>query len=187
MAMLKVRDPADPTGNTWLDITSTGATGPSGGPVPTGGLPGQVIEKTGPADFEVGWRLSPRIAGYNEVASVVSHATVNTFVDAVTCQAHFYADRMYYISAGYRAIQDPGALIGMAQTQVGIGTVNLSGYDVITGPDTGLWNGWSQFWTKPGTDFTTTDAQLTCVLRVMLNAASKTFYSPRICIQEFPM
>jgi len=187
VGMLKVRDPADPTGATWIDITGTGTQGPSGGPVPTGGVAGETIVKTGPADFEVGWRLSPRVAGSAEVPSVVSHATVNTFVVAATCQAHFYADRMYVITAGVRAIQDPGATICMAQAQVGCGTVNMSGYDVWVTPDTGLWGSWSQTWNRLGTDFTTTDAQLTCELRVMLSIASKTIYSPRLIILEFPM
>jgi len=187
VGILKIKDPADPTGATWIDITGTGTQGPSGGPVPTGGNPGETIVKNGAADFAVEWRVSPRIAGYAEVASVVSHATVNTFVVAVTCQAHFYADRMYQIMAGVRAIADPGATVAMAQAQVGIGTVNLSGYDVWATPDTGLWGSFLQSWIKPGTDFTTTDAQLTCELRVMLSIASKTFYSPRIHVIEYPM
>ena len=39
MAVFKVKDPADPTGNTWLDITGTGTQGPPGGPVPSAGTP----------------------------------------------------------------------------------------------------------------------------------------------------
>lgn len=189
MGVLKVRDPADPTGATWIDITGTGEKGDPGGPVPTGGNPGETIVKKGTADFDVEWRVSPRVAGYAEVASVVSHATVNTFVVAATCSALFYSDRMYQITAGVRAIQDPG-VAAMAQAQVGIGSVNLSGYDVwITHDSNGLFGSWSQFWTKAGTNFAAagTSAQLTCELRVMLNQASKTIYSPRLTIIEYPM
>src|SRR6187455_286955 len=103
MGVLKVKLPDD----TWADITGTGATGPSGGPVPTGGLPGEVIQKTGPGDFEVGWVERPRVAFNGMVSTVVSSATVNSLVRAVEGDPTIYPDRMYHIFAGVRCIQDP--------------------------------------------------------------------------------
>jgi len=180
MAVLKVKLPDD----TWADITGTGQVGPPGGPVPVGGTVNQKIAKTWDVDFEVEWRDSPRIALSAIVAQFTSNATANTMSRAIGGDATIYPDRMYWITAGYRAVQDPGALIGMSQMQVAVGTVNLQGYDVVSGPDTGLWGSWSQTWVRPGSDFTATVASLDCRLNVMLNVASKIFYDPRIYILE---
>lgn len=181
--VLKVKDAS---GN-WVDIAGTGQVGPPGGPVPVGGNPGEVIVKTGPGDFEVGWARVPRLAFSSTPGSVVSSATVNTFVDAVAGQATIYPDRTYWITAGVRCIQDPGAVIATAQFQVAIGTVNLAAYDVVVTHDTGLWGSWSQTWVDFGSRFVPAGDPPTSVnvrLQVQINVASKTFYSPRLHILE---
>lgn len=188
MAVLKVKsDPNDPN-SPWLDIAGTGAQGPSGGPVPVGGLPGEVIVKTGPADMEVGWTGIPRAAFKETVPQVVSHATINTFVDAVAGSATIDPSRNYLITAGIRCIADPGARC-VAQAQVGIGTVNLEGFDVwsVHGDTDGLWGAWSQTWVESGDRFVAAGdppAAVDVRLRIMLGVASKTIYSPRLFIVE---
>jgi hypothetical protein len=187
MGVLKVKDPADPTGQTWVDIAGTGSVGPPGGPVPVGGNPGEVIVKTGPADMEVGWARVPRLAFTLMPASTISHATANTFVDLVAGQATIYPDRTYWVTAGARGVEDPGATSALAQYQVAIGTVNLAGYDVVATHDTGLWGAWSQTWVEDGSRFVPLGdppASLDVRLRGMLSVASKTFYSPRLHILE---
>jgi len=185
MAVLKIKDPSDPTGATWIDITTTGTQGPAGGAVPTGGNPGEVLVKTGPADMEVGWAVRPRVALSVIGNQVTSHATVNTLETVATGEVDVVPDRYYHIFAGVRCIQDPGAAVATAQALVELGTIDLAGYDVWTTPDTGLFGSWSQNWLKLGSVFTATPATLTCNLRIMLSVASKIIYAPRLYVIEY--
>lgn len=183
MAVLKVKDAA---GN-WVDITGTGTQGPSGGPVPVGGLPGEVIVKTGPADMEVGWAVHPRVALTVQVASIVTPATVNVLEDKVTGNATLYADRMYHIFASHRCIQDTG-VGGNAQMQVVVGTVNLQGYDVVACTDpNSLWGAWSQSWLHDGAllGAAAAGSTLTVKLRYQCSIASRTVYTPRLHVIEY--
>ena len=181
--MLKVKDAA----GVWQDITGTGVTGPSGGPVPTGGNPGEVIQKVGVADFDVGWTERPRVALNLMVASIVSPATVNvmTAYPALTADVTIHPDRWYHIFASHRCIQDPGTGMNV-QMQVALGTVNLAGYDVVTCTDPNtLWGAWAQSWLNPGTTFTAVTASLSLRLNYLGSVASKTIYTPRIYCVEY--
>lgn len=187
MAVLKVRDPEDPT--KWLDIGGTGYAGPSGGPVPVGGNPGELVLKTGAADFEVGWVKRPRVAGMQMLASVVSHsAGGNNLVEACSVDVTVYPDRWYHIFAGVRCINDAGATIATAHFAAAIGTTNLAQWDEVTTADVtvsnGLWGSWSQDWLHPGSDFTSTIQSLRCRFSVGCTVASRTFYTPRLYVIE---
>ena len=184
MSVLKVKDPV--TG-TWLDIMGTGVKGDPGGPIPTGGNPGELIVKTGPADFEVAWEPHPRVAFEAMVATMPSHATANTLIDLIVGTVTIDPDRYYHVFAGVRCIQDPGAQVCLAQFQVKCG-VDLQGYDVVATPDTGLWGAWSQNWLHKGNllngDQPTKSVE--CKLRAMLSVAGpKTIYNPRLYIVEY--
>ena len=183
MAVLKVKDPA---GN-WVDITGTGTQGPSGGPVPVGGLPGEVIVKTGPADMEVGWTQRPRVALTVQLASIITNATVNTMTEAVTGNATMYADRMYHIFASHRCVQDTG-VGGNVQMRVSIGTVNLQGYDVVACTDpNSLWGAWSQSWLHDGAllGAAAAGSTLACRVAYQCSTASRTVYTPRLHVIEY--
>jgi len=185
MGVLKIKDPNDPTGATWIDIMGTGVKGDPGGPVPVGGVPGEVIVKTGPADMEVGWAQHPRIAFRFLGTQVNSHATANTLTPLVTGSVTIDPDRWYQIIAGVRAIQDPGASICLAQFQVHV-SVNLQGHDCVVTPDTGLWGSWSQTWVEPGSSLNAAGGPTVCELRGMISVAGpKIIYSPRLYILEF--
>jgi len=181
VGILKVKLPD----NTWADVVGSGATGPSGGPVPAGGNSGEVVIKTGPGDFEVGWEAHPRVAFNEMVATSVSSATVNSLTRAVEGFATIHPDRMYHTFAGVRCIQDPGATTAIGHFAVAIGTVNLAQWDEVTTPDTGLWGSWHQSWLNPGSDFTATTASLDVRLNIGCSIASKTFYHPRLYIIEY--
>lgn len=183
MAVLKVKLPD----GTWADIASTGTQGPSGGPVPVGGNPGEVIQKTGPNDMEVGWTVRPRVALNVEVAQVTSSATVNAMTLAVGGDVRIDPERTYHIIGGWRCIQDPGAVIATAHARMAVGTVNLPAYDEVTTADTGLWGAWSQNVIRPGSTFAAAGAgpvTLDARLEFGCTIASKIFYSPRLYIIE---
>lgn len=182
MAVLKVKL----TDGSWADITGTGATGPSGGPVPTGGTPGQVIVKSGVNDGEVAWATSPRLAFNALVGSVPSHSTANTMGNLVSGNVTIDPAKMYHIFASVRAIQDPGAVLGFAQFKMTVG-IQLEGYDCVSGPDSGLWGAWSQNWMKSGSALSSTLASVPVALDLLLNAAAKTVYAPRVYIIEYPV
>jgi hypothetical protein len=134
------------------------------------------------------WGLSfPRVVCRALVGTVASHATASTMGNLVTVNGTFYPDRTYHIFASVRAIQDPGALIGLAQFRVAVGTVQMEGYDCVSGPDSGLWGAWSNTWLKDSVDLGVTAATpLDVTLDLLLNAAAKTVYAARIYVIEYP-
>jgi hypothetical protein len=193
MGVLKVKDPSDPTGNTWVDIAGTGTQGAPGGPVPVGGNPGEVIVKTGPADMEVGWAARPRVAFRGEINQVNASATPNTMVPLISGDITIYPDRVYHFFAGIRCIQDPAVaddVMVNAQFRVYCGTVGLHGNDVV-GPmldPRSAWGAWSQTYLYNGTSFVAADqppATMVVELRGQMSVASKLFYTPRLFVIEY--
>jgi len=70
------------TTNTSIVVTPVGGVkgdqgiqGPSGGPVPTGGTPGQILVKTGSADFAVGWQSIHAMKVHHTGTVTVNNAT----------------------------------------------------------------------------------------------------------------
>jgi hypothetical protein len=158
MAVLKIRDPADPTGQTWIDIAGVGPAGADG------------VNGSGTIEL------------YNEVASVVSHATINTFVVAATGTFTVVPSKRYHVMAGIRGISDAGAA-ALAQMQVGLGAFNCSGYDVVDcRADAGLWGAWSQQWVADGSAILAAGGDVVAELRVMVSVTARTIYSPRLTI-----
>jgi hypothetical protein len=183
VSVLKVKDPA--TG-AWLDIMGTGTKGDPGGPIPTGGNPGEIIVKQSATDMDVAWEPHPRVVCRALVGTIASHATANTMGNLVTVNGTFQPDRTYHIFASVRCIADPGALMGQAQFKVAVGTAQMEGYDVVSGPDSGLWGAWSNTWLKDSVDLGVTAATpLDVTLDLMLNAAAKTVYAARIYVLEY--
>jgi hypothetical protein len=187
MAVLKVKDA---NGN-WLDITGTGQKGDPGGPVPTGGEPGELIQKTGPADFEVGWTVRPRVAFREEATQVTSSPTAGAYVPLVAGQMTVYPARIYHFFAGVRAIQDAGAVKVHPTMRVICNGVNLLSNDHISPVNDAdaAWGSWSQTYLFNGTSFvvagdppTTVDVALEGSLTV---AVSKLFYGPRLYVIEY--
>ena len=97
-----------------------------------------MIVKQTAADMDVAWEPHPRVAFELMPATMPSHATANTLIDLIVGTVTIDPDRYYHVFAGVRCIQDPGAVVCLAQFQVKCG-VDLQGYDVVATPDTGLW------------------------------------------------
>jgi hypothetical protein len=182
MPVLKVKDAS----GVWLDIAGVGSPGPSGGPVPVGGNVGEVLVKTGPADFEVEWQPQRPRTVFSSLIGTVTSGAVNVMHTLITGPCDIDPTRNYLIMAGIRCIQDPGAVVPLAQARVNVGQ-QLEGYDVWVSPDTGLWGAWHQHWWKTGASLNGTGAtvSVTATLDLQLNVASKTVYAPRLTVIEF--
>ena len=172
MAVLKVKDPADPNRcNTWLDITGTGTQGPPAARSPSAAT--SVRSSRRPARRT--WRsVGPSTPGSRTAtwSPPSSRTPPRTHSWPITGSATIKPARMYQVFADqvHRCV---GTALGVGQFQVAVGTVNLAGYDVVTSPDTGLWGAWSQSWVNPGSDFTATTAALDIRLNGMVNVAAR--------------
>lgn len=154
--------------------------------MPVGGDVGEVIVKQSDVDMDVAWEQHPRLVCAQLTGIVNTHATANTLGNLITANGTFRPDRLYHFFASIRAIADPGAVIGVAQFRAMIGTVQMEGYDVVSGPDTGLWGSWSQNWLKDSASLgVTADTALDVTLDIQLNAANKQVYAPRVYVLEY--
>ena len=181
MPVLKVKDAS----GTWLDIAGVGPRGPSGGPIPAGGNIGEVIVKTGAADFEVEWQPArPRIA-LRAQATQTTGGAVNVMATLTSGTVTIDPTRWYHIIAGVRCVNDPGAA-AHAQYRVVIGTVQLNGYDVVyTADPNTVWGAWSQHWLEPGNVLLAAGGDVLAKLDGMCSVATRLFYTPRLFIFEY--
>lgn len=143
----------------WLTILPVGGakgdTGPSGGPVPTGGAVGQTIEKTGSADFAVGWtagsgqciaRRDGTVAGTSIPAAGSAPVTIHQVVTP-----NMVAGRLYRMVWSARAIE---FVKGMT-AQLFVDGAQYAGVDMYLGPampqSPATWTHVYYEWLVPGT------------------------------------
>lgn len=167
MAVLKARDPNDPT--VWYDVAGVGPqgevgpTGPSGpvGP-PSGGVNVVGHDYGGDQVTTVG-------TGLTEVASVT---------------VHLKPESWYMLIASFRGIADLGAA-GTAQVQIGINGVNLPTHSVIgTSADMGLFGEFSRTAVRQGKAFAAAEGDYVFKMMVLTSVAAKIIYSPEITLLE---